>query len=85
MRRLPSRSESITIKGKSKNARIETADDKSVEIVVKLNLRTQKILYTANGVTIEAEIQRPLKSITHVGYVIDSALIDFAPVEVNAQ
>ena len=56
-----------------------------MEIVVKVNLRTQKIIYTANGVVIEAQIQRPLQSITHVGYVINSALIDFAPVEVNAQ
>jgi len=73
------------LKGKPKSAKIETADNQSVEIVVKVNLRTQKILYTADGVTIEAEIQRPMQSITHVGYVINSALIDFAPVEVNAQ
>ncbi len=73
------------LKGKLESAKIEADDDKSVEIMVKVNLRTQRILYTANNVTIEAQIQYPLKSITHVGYVINSSLIDFAPVEVNTQ
>jgi len=73
------------LKGKSSTAKIIADNNQSVEIVVKVNLRTQKIIYTANGVMMEAQIQRPLKAITHVGYVINSALIDFAPVEVNAQ
>jgi hypothetical protein len=49
---------------------------------VRVDLKSQKIVYTVDGVTIEAAIQKPLKSITHVGYAIDSALIDFAPVEI---
>ena len=70
------------LKGKSKSVKIDTADDKVMEIVVKVDLKSQKIVYTVDGVTIEAEIQKPLKSITHVGYAIDGAIIDFAPVEV---
>jgi hypothetical protein len=73
------------LKGKSSTAKINANNNQSVEIIVKVNLRTKKIIYTANGVMMEAQIQRPLQSITHVGYVINSALIDFAPVEVNAQ
>jgi len=72
------------LKGKSKSADIKAPGDKGVEIVVTIDLKAQKIVYTANGVTVEAQIQRPLKSITHVGYAIHSALIDFAPVKVHA-
>jgi outer membrane protein assembly factor BamB len=71
------------LKGKSESARINVPDSEGVEIVVSVNLTTAKLVYTANGVTVEAQIQRPLKSITHVGYVIDNSLIDFAPVEVH--
>jgi len=72
------------LRGKSKGAAIKAPENKGVEIVVKVDLKTRKIVYTANGVTLEAEIQRPLKSITHIGYVIDSSLVDFAPIEVKA-
>ncbi len=71
------------LKGKSKAVKINVPDDKSLEITVKVDLKTQNIVYTANDVTIEARIQRPLQSITHVGYAMDSALIDFTPVEVQ--
>jgi len=69
--------------GVSESARINVSDNEGVEIVVRVNLTTAKLVYAANGVTMEAQIQRPLKSITHVGYVIDNSLIDFAPVEVR--
>ncbi|MBC8470719.1 MAG: PQQ-binding-like beta-propeller repeat protein [Planctomycetes bacterium] len=71
------------LKGKPSTTKINIYDNQSLEIVVKVNLKTQKIIYTANGVVMETEIQSPLHSITHVGYVINSALIDFAPVEVE--
>jgi hypothetical protein len=70
------------LKGKAKSVKINVPDDKGLEIVVRVDLKNQKMVYTADGVTVEVGIQRPLKSITHVGYVIDSALIDFAPVEI---
>jgi outer membrane protein assembly factor BamB len=71
------------LKGNAKSVKIKAPDDKGLKIVVTVDLKTQKIVFTINGVTIEAGIQRPLKSITHVGYVMDSALIDFAPIEVR--
>ncbi len=71
------------LKGNAKNVEFNVPDDKGLEIVVRVDLKNQKIVYKADGVTVEARIQRPLKSITHVGYVIDSALIDFAPIEVR--
>ena len=71
------------LKGKSKTEKISAPDAKALEIIVKVDLKTQNIVYTANGVTIEARFQRPLQSITHVGYAMDNALIDFTPVEVQ--
>jgi len=71
------------LKGNSRGAKIKAAR-KGLEITVAVDLKTQMIVFTANGVTIEATIERPMKSITHIGYVIDSSLIDFAPVKVHA-
>jgi len=71
------------LKGESKSVKIDAPDDKGLEIVVRADLKSQKIVYTVDGVTIEAGIQKPLKSITHVGYAMDSALIDFAPIEIS--
>jgi hypothetical protein len=71
------------LKGESKSVKIDAPDDKGMEIVVEVDLKTRKIVYTTNGVKIEARIRQPIKSITHVGYVMDSALIDFAPIEVR--
>jgi outer membrane protein assembly factor BamB len=72
------------LKGESKSIKIDAPDDKGLEIIVKVDLITRKIVFTTNGVTIEARLQQPLKSITHVGYVMDSALIEFAPIEVRS-
>ncbi len=70
------------LKGKSKSVDINVPEDKGLEIIVRVDLKSQKIVYTVDGVTIKAVIQEPLKFITHVGYAIDGALIDFAPVEI---
>ncbi len=72
------------LKGESKSIKIDAPDDEGLEIAVKVDLITRKIVFTTNGVTIEARLQQPLKSITHVGYVMDSALIEFAPIEVRS-
>ncbi|UCE24855.1 MAG: PQQ-binding-like beta-propeller repeat protein, partial [Candidatus Zixiibacteriota bacterium] len=71
------------LKGESETVKIDIPDDKSMEIVVEVDLKTRKIVYKVDDVTIEASIKKPMKSITHVGYAIDSALIDFAPIEIN--
>ena len=71
--------------GTSQAADIKPPGDKGLGIVVKVDLKAHTLTYTANGVTVEAKIEQPLKSITHVGYVMDSALIDFAPVQIQSQ
>jgi hypothetical protein len=34
-------------------------------------------------VRIEAKLKSPLRAITHLGYVLDGALIDVAPIEIE--
>lgn len=68
--------------GKSVSAAVDAPETKGLEAVVTVDLRSQTVTFVANGVTIEAPIHKPLAAITHVGYVMDSALIDVAPVEI---
>jgi len=50
-----------------------------------VDLVTQRVSYIAGGQTVAADLQRPLKSITHVGYVTDNALVDFADVQIQSE
>ena len=72
------------LKSKPKHAPIKAPGDKALAIVVKVDLTAQKVTCTVDGVKIESPLKRPLKSITHLGYAVDSALIDFAPVEIQS-
>jgi outer membrane protein assembly factor BamB len=69
--------------GKSKGADVRAPDEKGLAISVTVDIKAGKVTYTANGVTIEARMDRPLKSITHVGYAMDSACIDVAPITIR--
>ncbi len=71
--------------GTTKSAPLDAPEARGAEIVVKVDLKAQKVTYTANGVTLEVELARPLKSITHVGYAMESALIDVAPIDIQRQ
>ncbi len=71
--------------GKTVRKAIETKPDEPLDIIVHVDLSAQQITLTVNGLKIQTPIKQPLKSITHVGYAIDNAEIDFAPIEVDAQ
>ena len=51
--------------------------------MVRVDLAGGKVTYTAGKVKLEATLQRPLKKITHVGYAADSAVVDFAPLDIE--
>ena len=70
-------------KGKGASAEIKVPKDKSLSLVVTVDLGKQTITYTANRVKLEAKLARPMKSITHIGYAMQSAVIDFAAIEVQ--
>jgi len=73
------------LKGQTGGAKIRPVGGKGLEIVVTVDLKARKIVYKAGTVKIEARIERPLRSITHIGYAMDTAVIDFAPVEIQTQ
>jgi hypothetical protein len=50
---------------------------------VTVDLAAQKVTFLANGMKLETPLKSPLSAITHLGYVIDSAMIDVAPIEVE--
>ncbi len=69
--------------GKSTGAALEASGETPVRVVVKVDLSAGTVHLTADGATVEAKLLKPLKSITHVGYAVEGALADFAPVEVG--
>jgi hypothetical protein len=65
------------------SAKVDAPDNKGLEAVVTVDLAAQKVTYIANGVKLEAKLKSPLRSITHLGYFMDSAMIDVAPIEIE--
>ena len=50
-----------------------------MELEIQVDLATGRLTYTANGVTLETQLSRPLAAITHIGFAVDSAEIDVSP------
>jgi len=71
--------------GKTDSVAIEIAVGQILEIAVSVDLVRQRVSYTAAGQTIAADLERPLASITHAGYVMDNALVDFANVQIQTK
>ncbi|MCP4453717.1 MAG: PQQ-like beta-propeller repeat protein, partial [Planctomycetes bacterium] len=69
--------------GQVQGSKISVQANESLEILVTVDLKTKEIVYQAGSVTIKASLYRPLKSITHIGFAVDSAVIDFAPIEIR--
>ena len=68
--------------GQVQGAKIIVQGESGLDILVTVDLKSQKIVCRAGAVRLEAQIKRPLRSITHIGYAVDSALADFAPIEI---
>ena len=71
--------------GQVQDAKISVRTGTGLDMLVTVDLEAQKIVYRAGSVKLEAQIQRPLASITHIGYAVDSALADFAPIEIDGR
>ena len=69
----------------TKGAAVEAAPAQALELTVQVDLTQQTVTLTANGVTVESQLSRPLQSITHVGICTDNATCDFSPVRVQQQ
>ena len=74
-----------SLKGKAQAADLAAEFDKVYDLVVRVDLRAQKVTFTAGGATVEAKLAKPMARISHVGYSMDSALVDFSNLEVASE
>ncbi len=61
----------------------ETEYGKQYELTVTVDLDSGRVTFEGGGAKLEAELQRPMKSITHVGYCLKGTVVDFSPIEVS--
>jgi hypothetical protein len=71
--------------GVSERTAIKVDAGQPVDIVAVIDLPKQQVTMTANDVTIQAKLEQPLESITHIGYAVDNAQIDFTPIEIEIE
>ena len=69
---------------KSTSAAINAPTGNVVDVAVSVDLESRKVTLTTAGVTVEAKLERPLESITHVGLGTDSAVAEFSPLAVDS-
>jgi hypothetical protein len=69
--------------GKTDAVPLEFALGTVLELEVTVDLAKQQVTFVAGDETVTAALEQPLKSITHVGYVMDNALVDFSDLQVR--
>jgi outer membrane protein assembly factor BamB len=69
--------------GKTDAAPLDFALGTALELTVTVDLGKQQVTFVAGDATVTAALVRPLESITHIGYVMDNALVDFTEFEVR--
>ena len=62
----------------------ETDIEKQYELIVTVDLAAGNVTFEGGGATVKAKLERPIKSITHVGYCLKGTITDFSPIEVSA-
>ena len=67
----------------SKSVDVEAPLGETFDLVVRVNPSQRTVTLTTAGVTLEAKLAAPLESITHIGFGADSAMVEFAPLEVS--
>jgi hypothetical protein len=56
---------------------------KPYELIVTVDLASGNVTFQSGETTLTAKLQRPLTSITHVGYCLNNSIADFSPIEVT--
>ena len=69
--------------GKTDAVPLEFALGTVLELEVTVDLAKQQVTFIAGDETVTTALEQPLKSITHVGYVMDNALVDFSDLQVR--
>ena len=67
--------------GTSKSADVEAPLNEALDLRVEVDLAGRTVKLTAAGTAVEAELNQPMASITHIGFCTDSAIADFTPLE----
>ena len=62
----------------------ETNYESQYELTVTVDTMSGNVTLEGGGVTVKAKLDRPIKSITHVGYCLKGTVTDFSPIEVSA-
>lgn len=70
--------------GDSVTAPCVTDNDKQYKLTVTVDLATGNVTFQGGGVTVKAKLNRPMNSITHVGYCLKGTIVDFSPIEMSA-
>jgi hypothetical protein len=52
-------------------------------LTVTVDLDAGSVTLEGGGATVQAKLDRPMKSITHVGYCLKGTIVDFSPIEVS--
>jgi len=60
----------------------ETDYETQYELIVTVDLESGSVTFQGGGVTVNAKLDRPMKSITHLGYCLNNSVVDFSPIEV---
>ena len=58
--------------------------EKQYELNVTVDLASGNVTFQSGEATVTAKLDRPMKSITHVGYCLNNSIADFSPIEVAA-
>ena len=72
----------LTGDAKSKGVDVKALIGKVLDLVVRVDLAKQTVAFTANTATVDVKLAKPLKSITHVGFSMDSAVVEFSPLDI---
>ena len=68
-------------KDKGATAPYETNSTRQYELVVRVDLQSGDVTLQSGTATLTAKLERPMKSITHVGYCLSGTTTDFSPIE----
>jgi len=52
------------------------------ELTVTVDLASGNVTFKSGKATVTAKLEQPMKSITHIGYCVNNATVDFSPIEV---
>lgn len=70
--------------GSSKGVALAADEQQPWDLVVTVDLAKQQVTLAVGGATVQTPLQSRLQQITHVGYATDNAVVDFSPLQIEA-